>query len=185
MLPVPVWMHAELPPPLVPSSSASSSSSSSSAAAAAPSLCSRCLCVISPAFRHMSQRALMMSVDIEEGSAWIPSFIIFFQVRLSLSILFVVAFCCCYIVVVLFCLFFDLLFNYYCFFSLLYFVVFCCCIYRIQFTRMQCHPSFQGVLALFPSSSAAVSDPSRPSMIFTVTTSNFGCATILYALPNL
>ena len=109
MLPVPVWMHAELPPPLVPSSSASSSSSAA-AAAAAPSLCSRCLCVISPAFRHMSQRALMMSVDIEEGSAWIPSFIIFFQVRLSLLILLLLLFAVailswfCFVYFLIFCL---------------------------------------------------------------------------------
>jgi hypothetical protein len=84
MLPVPVWMHAELPPPLLSSSSSSSSAAAEAEAAeatAAASLCSRCFCVVSPAFRHMSQRGLMMSVDKEEGSAWIPSFIIFFQVR--------------------------------------------------------------------------------------------------------
>jgi hypothetical protein len=80
---------------------------------------------------------------------------------------------------VLFSLIIDILLNCIALFSLLYF---CCCMYRFQSTRMQCHPSFQGVLALFPSSSAAISDPSRPIMIFTVTTSSFGCATILYAL---
>ena len=74
MQPLPLWMASEIP------QSSSSSSSSSSSPLPFP-IYSSCKCRISPAYLYFTHHStLNMAVELEEGSAWVLRFMVFFQV---------------------------------------------------------------------------------------------------------